>query len=303
MPTELTPAKVLTKGQLKRAARDNKGRTKNVLFNPFSVQWPPVEEASAAAVLAALRSQLQQFHVQSAMPQDEYAALLAAGDRAAIGRRRRQLRAAAEPLLAARRRHLEHCVLGFNAASRALECGRLAALLVEADTPALETRLLVPLAAGRRCPAVCLPRVREVVQRRIGLSTAVLGLLQGATADGHHLKPLYDAICRAAVPLIWPRPAAAAAAVAPESPEAPESGLQGGPGCDGPVVLRAPFEQADFISLSVSPPQSAADDLVTVDTEGVPHKKRLALKQARVMSVTLGSKALKKAVKVKKATT
>ena len=352
MTTEPTPAKVLTKSQLKRAARDSKVRTRNVLFNPFRLQWPPVSREAAAAVLVAVETQFDQFDIQQSLSQEEYSALLAAGDRAGITARRREIRAAAEPLLAARRSHLAHCVLGFNAASRALESGRLAALLVEADTPALETRYLLPLAAGRRCPAVCLPRLRPTLQRRLGLSTAVLGLLEDVTAAGHHLRPLFDAVCAAASPLILRRAITAAEdeSVPAEDQSAPtedesaptedtrapaeststtdgdlqtsgtkttgqftpdESSVTAGK--DQPATATpaeppspAPFEQSDFISLSVSPPskrRAPADpllDLISIDTEGVPHKKRLQLKEASVMRITLGNKAQKKAARAAK---
>jgi len=195
-----TPAKTLTKSQMKRAVRENKPRTRNVLFNPFQISWPAISREAAAAVITSINSCVQQFHIVTGVPQEEYVRLLAAGDRKGITAARRDARERAAPLLAARRAHLQHCVVGFNAASRALEAGRLAALLVEAETPALETKMLSPLARGRGCPAVCVRQLRATLQARLGIETAVFGLGVAAAEEGNPLYPLYRAVRRAADP-------------------------------------------------------------------------------------------------------
>ncbi|XP_048240886.1 uncharacterized protein LOC125374135 [Haliotis rufescens] len=141
---------------------------KNVLFNPFAYKWPVIDKYFEGRILDELQSVLKSVPIKLPRRPASYFKGKKQTDN------EQQLCDEEKNAENERRKLRSQIVCGVREVTRGLEKDDLDLIIVCRSTkPSLITKHLIPLAASRGCPALCIPEFNSKISPLLGVTSVV----------------------------------------------------------------------------------------------------------------------------------
>ncbi|XP_046568897.1 uncharacterized protein LOC124277287 [Haliotis rubra] len=143
-------------------------KQKNVLFNPFTYKWPVIDKYFEGRILDELQSVLKSIPIKVPRRPASYFK----GKKQTENEQ--QLSEEKKNAENKRRKLRSQIVCGVREVTRGLEKDDLDLIIVCRSTqPSIITKHLIPLAANRGCPALCIPEFNPKISPLLGMTSLV----------------------------------------------------------------------------------------------------------------------------------